>query len=100
LIEEASVLETQMRDCEEAENKYGPTQRKAMAEIQSGSDALVAHGCNTGSCSQTLANECKEIGRNTKMRENCDIYNKMADNIAAACKSPATKMNCNTYGEN
>jgi hypothetical protein len=102
LVDEASKLEADMRKCEEAENTYGPDERKQMAIIQNGSDALVAHRCNSGGCTQKLADQCKQIAQNTGMKAACIKYNDDAKLIAApaGCNDPNPPlMRCETYDQ-
>jgi len=102
LITEATKLENDMKKCEEAENAHGPAERMYMAKIQKASDDMVKEGCNSGGCSQSLANKCRGIAQSQGMKDSCDKYNFEANEIGKACNTPEANrplMKCNTYDQ-
>ncbi|MFC1679997.1 hypothetical protein ACFL2T_07295, partial [Elusimicrobiota bacterium] len=81
LLGEAEDLEEAARMCEEAEATYGPQERASMGRIQDLSNEANAT-CAGGGCEDNES-ACRRIER--QMRAECNNYNNIASQKAAAC---------------
>ncbi|MFH1724298.1 MAG: hypothetical protein ABII00_06715 [Elusimicrobiota bacterium] len=96
LIEEAEQMEEDAKKCEQAEEEYGPQERRKMAEIQDLANQLNGMGCGGGGCSRSLYSRCMAVGG--RMRAKCHEYNQVAQKKAQACplmNGEYSRMDCN-----